>query len=1041
MKKLVFVGSLALFCFILCCIPLSAQSTNGTITGRITDPSKATIPDAKVLLINANTNATQATHTDSAGSYHLTNIPPGNYRLEVEKQGFRTIIKPAIIVHVQDGLEINFEMALGATSETITVEGGAPLVDTESASVGTLIDRNFVDKMPLNGRSFQTLIQLTPGVVTTPASFASPGQFSVNGQRTESNYFMIDGVSANIASTSGSGALDYGAGAFPGLSANGGTNSLVSVDALQEFRIQTSTFAPEFGRTPGAQVSIVTRSGGNQFHGSAYEYFRNDVLDAADWFTNHLGQKKPAVRQNDFGGTLSGPILKNKLFFFFSYEGLRLRLPKTLSSDVPSGDSRQLAVAAMQPFLNSFPIPNGADLGNGLARFTGSYSDPSNLDASSLRLDYDMSSKWKLFARHNYSPSSSLTRATESTSLNDVWNYSTATQTSTVGATYTINSHMVNEFRYNFSRVHSKDSARLDDFGGAVPYDPALVFPSGYSPENAAMIFAIYVGDIPIHILGNVTNSRQSQQNFVDDFTLVHGSHAFKMGIDWRRLTPVVSPPSYLQQAIFSLFTGDIADTLGGTADYFAKQSALANHTFVYDNISLYGQDTWKLTPRTTLTYGLRWDYNPTPFATNGTPTPYTLAGITDYQKLDATGPLTFAPVGTPIYHASRKNFAPRIGLAQRLKESNKWGSTLRGGFGMFYDLGNTPAGSINGFPYTSQTAAVFVPFPADPVTAAPPLLGDTTPPIGSITIVDKNLQTPYTLQWNAAYEQQVGTSQALTFSYIGSSGRNLLRTAYYDGINPDFSSIQVFSNGGDSNFNSLQVQFQRNLSGGLQVLTSYSWSHSIDTESATEGSQPPSRASSDFDIRHTFTAAVSYEVPKPTFNSVGKAILEDWSVHTLIIARSAPPVDLAASFPTVPFSFVARPDHVPGQPLYIHDADAPGGRRFNPDAFAFPPDNEQGDFPRNVMRGFGATQVDFSVQRNFRLKDALGLRFRADVFNIFNHPNFGPPDRRLYSDKFGLATQTLAQSLGSGGADAGFNPLYQIGGPRSIQLSLRLEF
>jgi len=160
-----------------------------------------------------------------------------------------------------------------------------------------------------------------------------------------------------------------------------------------------------------------------------------------------------------------------------------------------------------------------------------------------------------------------------------------------------------------------------------------------------------------------------------------------------------------------------------------------------------------------------------------------------------------------------------------------------------------------------------------------------------------------------------------------------------------------------------------------------------------------------------------------------------------LIIARTAPPVDLAASFPTVPFSFVARPDLVAGQPLYVTDSDAPGGRRFNPDAFAFPPDNQQGNFPRNALRAFGATQVDLAIQRNFRLKDSLGLRFRGDIFNIFNHPNFGPPDRRLYSDKFGIATQTLAQSLGSGGADAGFNPLYQIGGSRSIQLSLRLEF
>src|SRR5206468_3105713 len=243
--------------------------------------------------------------------------------------------------------------------ETINVEAGASLVNTESGTVSTVIDRPFVENLPLNGRSFQTLIMLTPGVVTTATFFADQGQFSVNGQRADANYFTVDGVSANFGVTGYIALVQTASGALPALSASGGTNSLVSVDAMQEFRIQTSSFAPEYGRTPGGQVSIVTRAGTNALHGTLFEYFRNDRLDARDWFVNFNALPKPAERQNDFGGVLGGPIVKDKTFFFFSYEGLRLRQPSTQQSVVPDASSRQQAPAAMRPYLNVYPIANG----------------------------------------------------------------------------------------------------------------------------------------------------------------------------------------------------------------------------------------------------------------------------------------------------------------------------------------------------------------------------------------------------------------------------------------------------------------------------------------------------------------------------------------------------------------------------------------------------------------------------------------------------------------------------------------------------------
>src|ERR1700752_101271 len=268
--------------------------------------------------------------TNDSGEYSLANLAPHVYRIEIEKTGFKKLVKPDLVLHVQDALKIDFEMTLGDVSELVTVEGGAPLVSTESAAVSTVIERRFVDNLPLNGRTFQTLIAITPGVVLPPTALFDQGQFSVNGQRTDANYFSVDGVSANFGVTGFLAMGQSASGALPALTASGGTNSLVSVDAMQEFRIQTSSFAPEFGRTPGGQISIATRSGTNAMHGSVSEYFRDDALDAKDWFVNLNHLPKPEQRHHDFGGGAGGPLIRNRPFFFVPYGGLRLRQPSTL---------------------------------------------------------------------------------------------------------------------------------------------------------------------------------------------------------------------------------------------------------------------------------------------------------------------------------------------------------------------------------------------------------------------------------------------------------------------------------------------------------------------------------------------------------------------------------------------------------------------------------------------------------------------------------------------------------------------------------------
>jgi hypothetical protein len=355
MMRKTFVSMLLAFLPGLCL----AQNESATLSGRVSDPAGAPVAGAEIVLTKVDTNIEQRTKTNDVGLYVFTSLHPGTYRVAAGFAGFKTLIKENLVLHVQDEVAENFSLSLGSVAESVTVNADESHINTTDASVSAVVDRQFAENLPMNGRSFQTLIELTPGVVVVPSNPLDNGQFSINGQRTTSNYWMVDGVSANIGISGNGGYWGNGfSGSAGSFSTLGGTNSLVSVDALQEFRIQTSTYAPEFGRTPGGQISIVTRSGTNQFHGTVFDYLRNDVLDTNNWFNTAVTPALPKAeeRQNDFGGTVSGPILKDRTFFFFAYEGLRLRLPTTQLSTVPDSNpadpySRQFALAGIQPYL------------------------------------------------------------------------------------------------------------------------------------------------------------------------------------------------------------------------------------------------------------------------------------------------------------------------------------------------------------------------------------------------------------------------------------------------------------------------------------------------------------------------------------------------------------------------------------------------------------------------------------------------------------------------------------------------------------------
>ena len=1017
---------------------------NAELSGAISDPSGLAVPGARLAVESVATGAVRAVSSNQQGEYSAPALAPGAYNVTVEANGFKTIHQNGFVVEVDQRARLDFALQVGSNTESLMVSSTAALLNTEDASVSTVIGNRFVENLPLNGRSFSSLIDLTPGVVLTPSNQYEAGQFSVNGQHPDANYFMVDGVSANIGTAGGGANLaQSGAGETPATSAFGGTSNLVSLDALEEFRILTSTFAPEYGRTPGAQVLVVTKSGTNVFHGTAFEYFRNDKLDANDWFANANGLARPELRQNDFGGVLGGPIKKDKLFFFGSWESLRVRQPEVANTYEPTTATRASAPAAVQPLLDAFPLPNGPSLGNGEAGFTASYSNPSSLDSYGLRMDYLLTPNITIFGRYNDSPSNldSRSSGTFVSNYSNVRDFDYHTRTATVGSNQSIAPQITNEFRFNYSRSRVHAFGILDNFGGATPPPDPVLYPSGFTAADAGFLF---LGDFNPYGLryyvGDLGNNVDRQINVTDSLSFVSGAHQMKFGVDYRRLSPLQDLVSYQQQAAFETLPNVLSDTL---AEAFVA-SRNSNVELAFNNWSLFAQDTWKALRNLTITYGLRWEYNAAPTSPNGT-LPFTVIGVND------TATMTLAPPGTPLWKAQKDDFAPRLGLA--------WQPTanlvFRAGAGFFYDLGyGDIANAASAYPFTVSRTTLSTTFPLSAAVGAPVVLS-LSPPWGYTSVMNPNHVLPRTYEWNAALERTFSRSDVVTLTYIGDAGRHLIRQDIYLAPNLNFNGeVDVEGNGADSSYQALQAQYRHRFMHGLQMLASYTWGHAIDNTSSDVyfvntppgyGSASQNKGSSDYDIRQTFSDAISYDIPAP-WSGISKSVFGNWALDSIIYARTAPPVNVVTGADPFPDTAVQgnmsvqRPNLVPGVPLWVSNPNVAGGREINPAAFTIPTTG-QGDLGRNALRGFDTTEVDLTVRRQFRLYERATLQARADFFNIFNHPNFGPPISYLSSPQFGQATQMLGSSLGAGGASGGLNPLYQIGGPRAAQLALKFIF
>jgi len=1016
-----------------------AFAQNAQIQGQVTDASGALISRATVRAVNQQTGTERKVETNRNGLYTVTFLEPSVYKIFVQATGFSTAVSTPITLNVAQNAVLNFKLEVGAASETVIVDGSGARINTTDAAVSTVIDRKFVENIPLNGRSFQDLIAMTPGVATqTPQSSqatGAKGDFSVNGQRTESNYYTVDGVSANISAGAANGGPQAATGGGVGATtALGTTQSLISVDALQEFRVLSSTYSAEYGRTPGGQFTLATRSGTRNLHGSLYDYLRNNYFDANNWFNNHYGKPISPLRQNDFGGTVGGPIPlipfaagEHALYFFGSYEGLRLTQPQAASIQyVPDTALRQNAPAALKPILNAYPLqtPGGIDYASGLAQFIQPFSLPSKIDSGSMRFDQTVSPLLALFLRFSDTPS-----FTTSRTLSSLTKTTFNTQTYTLGATSQLSGHLTNEFRLGYSRSDSTGRTTIDSFGGASP--ASLVASLGnYTSGNPSSAFQMVFSGTGSSVLQEGNNFNQARQwNLVDTANLNAGKHQIKFGLDYRRIKSPLHPASPYVSGIFLSQSAVISNSAN-----IAILSKILPATPIFNETAAFGQDEWHVATRLVISGGLRWELNPPPTDQHGNDA-FTVQG-----DIGDPASLTVAPRGTPLWKTSWYNFAPRLGLAYTAHTNPGWETVIRTGGGVFFDTGNQIAAT--GFQFLGfsaiQTKAGFS-FPATPAQLA--FTPSLTAPYTSTNVVafPEHLQLPYTLQWNASVQQAFGKPQSLTISYVGSNGRRLLELLQLSvhALNPNFGTIDVAQTGTTSNYQALQVQFQRSVAHGIQALASYTWSHALDYAS-NDSSIPGIRGNSDFDVRNSLQAGMSWDLPNTYHNAGTRMLLGNWGLDGRLTARTAFPITLRGNYLTNPGTgsgYYGNVNVIPGQAIYLYGSQYPGGRSINKGAFQLPPSGSAGNAPRNFVRGFGETQVNLAARRSFPLGDKATLNFRAEAFNLFNHPIFGLVDSTLTDLTFGQATQTLNQSLSTMSAQ------YQQGGPRSLQFALKIQF
>jgi hypothetical protein len=1067
-RLIVLVTVLLMPCFLL------AQSYRGSIRGKVSDPSGAVVAGAKVTAKSAATGQVRETVTGADGAYVLAELPAGEYVVLAESTGL-SIAAQNVIVNVGLDTTANFDLTkFEKKMELVTVTGEAPVIDTTRDVLSEVVDQKLVAELPLNGRDFGKLVALSPGATVDPSGVAGTqggiGQFNINGNRDRSNNYTLDGTDNNDPFFNNSALNQTGIGGAPA--------SLLPIDAIQEFDLQ-SQFGAEYGRNSGSVVNIVTKSGANKLHGSAFEFLRNSALDARNFFNTQA--HKSVFQNNNFGASLGGPIVKDKTFFFGAYEGQRERVGSDFLLLVPTQkqiqNARMIAGAlngtALNPVINPsldailafYPKSDT----NQIPEVVRDKNDGNNFIA---KIDHNLTDTELLTGRYAFAQSDQIFPFGSPGGFGAGSRLPQFAQTSparvqvvSVSLLSSLSNSKINEVRFGYSRYRTSFGSLDDNFD---PNSIGLNFGTG----KLGLPEFDFTGIENLGATGfSVPRGRTSQTfQILDNFTWLKGRHTFKVGAEFRRASisnfndnlergifqftaGVGLSPDHIVDALADFYTGGSQDhgPFGACCTSVSVETGNTQRTTYNNGFSFFAQDDYRLSSNLTVNFGLRWEYFGPLSEKNNL-----------LSNLGRDGKL--AMVGTDgvngLYNRDLHDFAPRLGFAWQVAKN----TVVRTGYGIYYDyvpqellianfttsagVATNPVGPKAVLPLAFDATAFNG---TNPTPKAPVLNGVASPPY-SIFITPRNFHSPYTQNWNLNIQQKLAENASFEGRYVGSKGSKLVRLTDLNEpdangnrtINPNYSAIDELTPSSSSTYHALQAIGRIQNAHRISGFAAYTWSKSIDDASdgidfvpgaafpQDPGNLAAERGPSLFDTRHRFTAAINYELP--SWNTHGK-FGSGWQLNTLISVQTGRPIPIANSSDTSGrFYFNQRPNVVPGvNPILPHWTPSTG--YLNPLAFVQPAFGTFGDLGRDSIYGPGFRNVDFSITKNTWLTERLNLQLRAEFFNIFNHPNFALPAHTIIpgSAPMGLITQTpdVAQT----------NPGLGGGGPRVIQLAAKFTF
>jgi Carboxypeptidase regulatory-like domain len=977
-----------------------AQIERATLTGTVTDQSGASVPKARVEVVSPNTGFERRAETGDAGAYSITNLPIGTYNVSISHEGFKTFEVRGIELFVRQTRTVDAQLQVGTAVARVEVQGGTQALENNNAEIGNVLQARQVNDIPINGRDWATLMTLAPGAV----NLGGGGQRDIRfvGRGIDDSNYTFDGIDAT-------GVQEQ--------SQKVGVRLSISLETIAEFRVSSSVYTAESGGSAGAQISVVSKSGTNAFHGGIFEFLRNDIFDARSPFD---GPSVPPFRLNQFGGSLGGPIKKNRTFFFLDYEGLRQSLHSTVIGFVPNAAFRANVLATspvLAPFLNSWPV--GQTPFDSLTdQWTTVALNANREDSGAVRIDHSFTDRTSMFGRFNIDD---VTITAPLDTLGGVDAPRIRPSNMVLQLTHVFSPTLVNELRGGFNR-------------SAMHH-----YQFGTSPLSTANGQPGYVGVSVSGFDQPSTNSLDTEVGTTidgyDDLSIVRGRHTIKMGIGVER----------------HRLNNSSEGIAGGTLTYSTQQNFVNNVLDDYEFLGQlplggnrrtyympYVQDTFKARPNLTLNIGLRYEY-------------YTvLHEVKDRIAVIKFSCGGFCPPGTPLYAPVRTDFAPRLGLAWT--PGGVGGTTvIRAGFGIYFSP-NQMDDFSDGHESTAQrfnVSSADVPGLTWPVSLA--LL---PAPSYSPKAWDPNRRDGYDENWDFALQRLFPHSFLGQIAYDGSEGHHLfsaIRTNRIDPLTgtrplPEFGEYNQKGNNGNANFHSLQVSLRRSLTNGWLWETQYMWSHAMSDIGFGAGQYPHiqnyscikcSYSDSDIDVRHSFSANSIYELP---FGR-GKRFLHDggfvgkvvggWALSGIATASSGRPIDILVdrSPSDLPDAVTRnqRPDLVPGMSIY--PAHQTINNWFNSAAFAVPAPGTWGNLGRNVGRGPGYYEIDTALEKQMPITERLALKFRAEAFNVLNHPTYGDPASDFSSSSFGVITSPL-----NSGATG-------IGTPRRLQFMLRLEF